>query len=92
MACAWGTDDSVECMSDSQVGYGWFTNVFPSSSDTPDLSKALYKMYGKFIYKNRKVDLKCPVEFNIYTIVRLYKDVFLVYTGGQWKLVRILIP
>ena len=70
------------------------SNVFPSSSDTSNLKSAVYREDKYLIYKDKVVKVSSPIEFNNYmSIVRLYKDVFLLYDYNtrEWVLCRIVV-
>ncbi len=78
---------------------GGLSNVFPSLSDTSNLKSAAYREGNYLIYKDKAADVSSPIRFsgNIYpsiSVVRVYKDVFLLYdyNTDEWVICRIVVP
>ena len=80
----------------TDIDKGLLFNVFPSSSDNNNLKSAAYREGNCLIYKDKADDVRSPIKFysNGVSVVRVYKDVFLLYdcsTKG-WVLSRIIVP
>ena len=85
------TDDTVTKVIERQDG--WPRTMFPSISNPKDITGAVFKYYDDIIKDRRKVDTSHLVEFNpFYSIVRIYRDVFLAHDGNtkSWVLFRFI--
>lgn len=96
-ACSLNSDNSVSSILKCK-GHSAFdlTNVLPSHSAPNDISRAVKKIGDSlYIDGDCKLDLYGLVRFEQgYSMVRLYKDVFLMPDGrtSSWVLVRIVVP
>ena len=71
------------------------TSIFASSTCPRDLSKGVLRYYDYLIKGGNKVEPRKPMCFEDYqSMVRVYKDVFLLYdiNTRKWVLSRIIIP
>ena len=85
-------NDSVIKVNERQDGY--LTTIFLSSSNPKNIRGDMFK-YGDVLMKNgKKIDTSHLIEFEAnYSIVRVYRDIFLVYDSNvnSWVLVRIFV-
>ena len=85
-------DDTVTLVAEKQE-YP-LAALLPSTSNPKSVRDAVL-MYGWNIVKDgRKIDTTHLIRFDWYSMVRVYKDIFLVYDKGtkSWVLIRILVP
>ena len=70
------------------------TTLFPSTSNSESVKDAVF-LYNDYLVKDGKeIDICQLIEFNWYSIVRVYKDIFLTYDDNteSWVLVRVVVP
>ena len=82
----------------SKVGgrqYFYLTTVFPSSTHPGDLGKAAFKYENYLVLGGKRMEFGEPFLFeDCYSVVRVYRDVFLLYDRNtrSWVLSRIVVP
>ena len=73
---------------------GLIEDVIPYGRIPEDLTRSGFR-FGKSIkIQNLVIDVRTPIEFECnYSIIRIYKDIFLLYDSTQfrWVLVRIVV-
>ena len=71
----------------------WITTLFPSASNPRNISNAMFKYDWDFIKCKSMMDTDDLMEFDYYSVVRVYRDIFLAYDYNinSWILVRILV-
>ena len=75
--------------------YNWLTTLFPSSSNPKNISNAVFKYFGNLIKDGNKLDTSKLINFEYnYSVIRVYKDIFLAYDKKteSWVLLRIIAP
>ena len=90
---ALNTDNTISEVGERQNSL--LTTVFPSSTDPTDLRKAAFKYYGHLVFGGKKVEFWGPFKLEwFYSVVRVYKDIFLLYNWNtrSWVLSRIIVP
>ena len=84
-------NDTVTMLKNKEGGN--LTAIFPATSDPTDINSAVFK-YGRGIMKySNKIDTSKQIRFDgNYSIVRVYKDIFLAYNKGteSWILIRLI--
>ena len=69
--------------------------LFPSGSDPKDISNAVFKYGLKLMKGKNEISTGSLVKFNDwYSVVRIYRDIFLAYDVNvkSWVLVRLITP
>ena len=72
-----------------------FTSLFVSSINPKDLSKCVLKYSNYLIKGGKRIEPRKPIYFeDFYSVMRIYRDVFLLLdrNTNNWVLSRILIP
>ena len=86
-------DHSVAKVGEKQ--YCILTGVLPSASRPSDIASAVLRYEWSLVRGRNEVDAKGLVEFEgFYSVIRVYRDVFLAYDEGSesWVLTRIVVP
>ena len=84
-------DNTVTKVSERQNEF--LTTIFPSTSNPNNIQDAVFK-YGHDIMKDgKKINTDGLIEFSYYSVIRVYKDVFLAYdkVTGSWVLFRMIV-
>lgn len=76
---------------------GLLAILFPSASNPKDIRNAMFKYACNLVKCGNTIDIPDFMGFDPYhSVVRLYKDIFLVCYSGwgvrAWILLRILVP
>ena len=90
-------DDTVTKVYEGQNEF--FSAIFPSTSNPKNIKNAIFK-YGNSYSSNlikcgNKINTKDLIRFNgYYSVIRVYKDIFLAYDRSTWSwvLLRIIVP
>lgn len=74
--------------------YNEFTTVFPSTTNSKNIKDAVFKYDSNLVKGKKKIDTSKLIKFGGYSVVRIYKDIFLAYdySSKSWVLIRILVP
>ena len=86
-------DNSVTEVSEKQDNY--LTTLFPSTSSPSNIKDAVLKYDSNLIKGGNKINTNDLIEFqDYYSVVRIYKDIFLTFDTktNSWVLVRIVTP
>ena len=71
------------------------TALFPLSSDPKNINDAVFKYTQNLIKDGNYIDTRHLIEFDgNYSVIRVYKDIFLAYDKNikSWVLLRIITP
>lgn len=70
-----------------------FTSIFASSSNSSDIEMGVLQYWSDLIKDDKKIEFSSPVKFYEDSIIRIYRDIFLLYDGNtkHWVLSRIII-
>ena len=84
-------DNTITKLSERQ-DYG-LTILFPLASNPENINNAIFKYCDLMKYGN-KIDISHLIRFGNYSVIRVYRDIFLVYEWNieSWVLVRIVVP
>ena len=84
-------DDNVEEIH-GREGYN-FTSIFASSSNSSDIEMGVLQYWSDLIKDDKKIEFSSPVKFYEDSIIRIHRDIFLLYDGNtkHWVLSRIII-
>ena len=85
-------DNSVTEVSGGQ--YSWVTTLFPSASDTENISNGVFKDKNCLVKDGKCLDTSGLIKLDwYYSVFRVYRDVFLAHDNEvrYWVLIRILV-
>ena len=86
-------DDTITKVNEKQNG--WFTILFPSSSSPRNIKDAVFKYWDDLMKDGNKIDTRKLIDPDPdYSVIRVYRDIFLAYDRNtqSWYLLRILVP
>ena len=73
----------------------WLRALFPSTSNPTNIRDAVFKYWDVLMKDGNWIDTSRMIEFEYnYSVIRVYRDVFLAYDWKKesWVLVRIIVP
>ena len=86
-------DNSITKVNGEQ--YSPLRTLFPTTSDPKNIKNAVFK-YGSCIMRDgKKIDTSHVIDFGwYYSVIRVYRDIFLAYDRKTWSwvLIRIVVP
>ena len=71
----------------------WLTTVFPSISNPKDIRNGLFKYVSSLMKRGSWIDTNSLIVFDgNYSVVRIYKNIFLVYDNNikSWVLINVI--
>ena len=75
--------------------YNCLTTLLPSTSNPKNVKDAVFKYYDDLIKNGNYLDTRKLIGFdNEYSVIRVYRDVFLAFDTktNSWVLVRLVVP
>lgn len=89
------TKDDTVIKVDGKKRDKYLKGIFPSSSDSTNLSNAAFRYGKRLMIKGKKIYTETPIKFGDYgSIIRVYRDIFLLFDRiiMSWVLSRIVVP
>lgn len=90
---SYNEDNTVSLVSEYREKY--LSHIFPSTSNPTDIKSAAFKIDNTLVFRDKKNVFTVPFKFEPnYSLVRIVKDIFLVYdqVSSTWVLARIVVP
>ena len=85
-------DNTVTKVGEGQSNF--LSIIFPSTANSKNINDAIFKCWSKLMKDGNKIKTKKLIRFqDYYSVVRVYRDIFLAYDKKTWSwvLLRIIV-